>query len=143
MFEAMGIDTTGETWRASAERHLQEVLAGDEVVAAVVDAPGGGLAAGGVVEFLQWIPSPSSPFGRAAYISNISTDVPWRRRGLARAVLDELLVEARRRDVERVELHATAEGIGLYRSVGFVPREGNPAMRLANPLSPPVDRPDR
>ncbi len=143
MFEAMGIDTTGETWRASAERHLQEVLAGDEVVAAVVDAPGGGLAASGVIEFLQWIPSPSSPFGRAAYISNMSTDHAWRRRGLARAILAVLLAEARRRDVERVELHATSEGIGLYQSVGFVPREGNPAMRLADPLSRPAGRPDR
>ena len=50
------------------------------------------------------------------------------------AVLAELLAEARRRDIERIELHATAEGVGLYRSVGFVPREGNPAMRLAEPL---------
>jgi hypothetical protein len=46
-----------------------------------------------------------------------------------------LLAEARRRSVERVELHATAEGIGLYRSVGFVTRERNPEMRLDQPTS--------
>ena len=136
MFDAMGIDTAGEAWRVSAELHLQKVLAEGDVVAAVVDAPGGGLAAGGVIEFQERIPSPVNPSGRAAYVSNVSTDVVWRRRGFARAVLAELLSEARRRRVDRIELHATEDGIGLYRSVGFVPRTGGGGeMRLARPAS--------
>jgi GNAT superfamily N-acetyltransferase len=134
MFDAMGIDASGEAWRASAERHLHQVLAAGDVVAAVVDAPGGGLAAGGVIEFQERIPSPGNPSGRGAYVSNMSTGVAWRRRGLARAVLAELLAEARRRGVDRIELHATDDGMGLYRSVGFVPRTGGGAeMRLARP----------
>jgi ribosomal protein S18 acetylase RimI-like enzyme len=136
MFDAMGLDTAGEAWRASAELHLQKVLAEGEVVAAVVDAPGGGLAAAGVIEFQERIPSPGNPSGRGAYVSNMSTDVLWRRRGFARAVLAELMREARRRGVHRVELHATEDGMGLYRSVGFVPRSGGGAeMRLARPAS--------
>lgn len=135
MFEAMGIVTAGEAWRVSAEGHLQRVLAEDEVVAVVVDAPDGGLAASGVIEFQQRIPSPGTPSGQAAYVSNMSTDPRWRRRGLARAILADLLAEARRREVDRIELHATAEGIGLYRSVGFVTRTGGPEMRLADPVA--------
>jgi GNAT superfamily N-acetyltransferase len=136
MFDAMGIDTAGEAWRASAELHLQKVLAEGDVVAAVVDAPGGRLAAGGVIEFQERIPSPGNPSGRGAYVSNMSTDVPWRRRGYARAVLAELLREARRRGVDRIELHATEDGSRLYRSAGFVPRSGGGAeMRLARPAS--------
>jgi ribosomal protein S18 acetylase RimI-like enzyme len=132
MFDAMGIDAAGAAWRASAERHLQKVLSGGDVMAVVVDAPGGGLAAGGVIEFQERIPSPGNPSGLFAYVSSMSTDLAWRRRGLARTVLAELLAEARRRGVDRIELHATADGMGLYRSVGFEPREGGGAeMRLA------------
>jgi ribosomal protein S18 acetylase RimI-like enzyme len=133
MFDAMGIDTAGDAWRTSAEFHLQKVLAEGDVVAAVVDAPGARLAAGGVIEFQERIPSPGNPSGRGAYVSNMSTDIPWRRRGLARAVLAELLAEAARRGVERIELHATEDGMGLYQSVGFVPRTGGGAeMRLGS-----------
>jgi GNAT superfamily N-acetyltransferase len=60
----------------------------------------------------------------------MSTDLAWRRRGLARAVLTELLLEARRRGVRRVELHATPAGAPLYRAVGFASRAGGDEMRL-------------
>jgi GNAT superfamily N-acetyltransferase len=58
------------------------------------------------------------------------TDPEWRRRGLARAVLTELLLEAERRGVRRVELHATPAGAPLYRAAGFVPRAAGDEMRL-------------
>jgi ribosomal protein S18 acetylase RimI-like enzyme len=145
MFEAMGIEAAGDVWQRSAERHLQKALIDEGVVAVVVDAPEGGLAAGGVIEFQDRIPSPANPSGRAAYVSNMCTDRRWRRRGLARAVLAELLAEAARRGVDRVELHATDEGIDLYRSVGFVVRTGGPEMRLAgkSAVRRPGDRPGR
>ena len=60
----------------------------------------------------------------------MSTDVRWRRRGLARAVLSRLLEEAGHRRVARVELHATPDGVGLYTSLGFVPRPGGPELTL-------------
>jgi hypothetical protein len=41
-----------------------------------------------------------------------------------------LLDEAEARGVQRVELHATAEGIGLYRAFGFAERDGGVEMRL-------------
>jgi GNAT superfamily N-acetyltransferase len=83
-----------------------------------------------VIEFQQRIPSPWNPTGTSAYISTMSTDVPWRRRGFARAVVERLVAEARHRHVQRVELHATPDAAPLYRSIGFTTRVGGNEMRL-------------
>ena len=129
MFASMGFAGGDERWMEAAERHFDETLAGTDVVGVVVDC-GSRLASCGVIEFQQRIPSPFNVMGTHAYISTMSTDVAWRRRGCARAVLDELLREARRRDVYRVELHATPAGEPLYRSAGFSDRQGAAEMRL-------------
>jgi predicted acetyltransferase len=49
----------------------------------------------------------------------MATDPRQRRQGHARAVLTRLLERFRELDVRVVELHATATGEPLYRSVGF------------------------
>jgi ribosomal protein S18 acetylase RimI-like enzyme len=135
MFEAMGHHPPGDCdaeWLRSTEDQLRARLATDEMIAAVVDAPDGdpSLAASGIVELSTRIPSPLSASGSCAYISSMSTDPRWRRRGYARLVMDALLDEVTRRGVDRVELHATDEGTGLYRSVGFVERSGPVEMQL-------------
>jgi len=129
MFVSMGIVADGPDWQAAAIDRFETGLAGPDLVGAAVDAPGGGLAGCGVIEFEQQIPSPANPTGRVGYLSNMSTDTPWRRCGIARAILCELLDEADRRGVRRVELHATRDGIDLYRSVGFAERTGGVQMR--------------
>jgi GNAT superfamily N-acetyltransferase len=130
MFESMDVVDGDAGWMAAAEEHLRRALAGGDLVGAVVDAAAGVMAACGVIELQQRIPSPMNPSGASAYISTMSTDLDWRRRGLARAVLTELLLEARRRGVRRVELHATPAGAPLYRAVGFASRAGGDEMRL-------------
>ena len=90
MFASMGFAGSDERWLEAAERHFDETLAGTDVVGVVVDC-GSGLASCGVIEFQQRIPSPFNVMGTHAYISTMSTDVAWRRRGCARAVLGELL----------------------------------------------------
>jgi ribosomal protein S18 acetylase RimI-like enzyme len=132
MFHSMGVTDADGRWIDAAERHLRRELAGNDVVGMVVDSPHDRLAACGLIEFQQRIPSPMNPSGTSAYISTMATDPAWRRRGLARAVLMALLAEARRRGVRRVELHATPDGAHLYRSVGFVVRAAGEEMRLAS-----------
>jgi ribosomal protein S18 acetylase RimI-like enzyme len=137
MFEAMGLDVDANDWRLACITFFEKHLTTVEVVGIVVDAPDGhGLAASGVIEFSQSIPSPRVPSGRQGYISTISTDPRWRRRGFAAAVMAELLSHARRRGVDVVDLHATDEGRPLYERLGFVDRPGAPALRLG-PTDPP------
>ena len=130
MFDSMAIAADDDAWIAAAVDHFRLVLASDDVIGVVVEAPDGRLAASGVIELQQRIPSPWNPAGTSAYISTMSTDVPWRRRGFARAVLERLVAEARHHNVQRVELHATPDAAPLYRSIGFTSRAGGDEMRL-------------
>lgn len=131
MFDAMGLVGGSPEWRSVAVEVMAASMEIGRMIGFVVDDPQakGNLAAGGVVEYEPRLPSPANPTGVLAYVSNIATDPAWRRQGFARAVAEALLDDARGRGVVRIELHATPDGIELYRSLGFVERAGNPEMR--------------
>jgi GNAT superfamily N-acetyltransferase len=134
MFAAMGHSEDAPGWRAVAEARLQAGLAADTFIGFVVDAPeGGGLAACVVAELLDRLPTPGDAACLQAYVSNVSTDPRWRRRGHARAVVAAVVLEAARRGATRIELHATGEGRPLYESLGFGPRPGEPELRWDPP----------
>lgn len=134
MFESMGVDALGSGWRSACLAHLRERLEDGRLLGALVEAPdGSGLASSGVAELSRTIPSPSNPSGLCAYLSSLSTDPRWRRRGMARRVLQMILYRLEQDGVGRIELHATEDGMPLYRSVGFVDRQGGREMRLQLP----------
>ena len=89
MFESMDVVDGDAGWMAAAEDHLRRELAGGDLVGAVVDAAAGVIAACGVIELQQRIPSPMNPSGASAYISTMSTDLAWRAAppGAPRAVV--------------------------------------------------------
>ncbi len=64
-------------------------------------------------------PSPRFPHGRTGVLFNVYTRSTYRRRGLARRVMEALLDDARRHGLDVVELHATEDGYPLYRALGF------------------------
>ena len=64
-------------------------------------------------------PSPRFPRGRTGVLFNVYTRPEHRRKGLASAVMRKLLDDARVRELDVVELHATDDGYPLYRSLGF------------------------
>lgn len=66
------------------------------------------------------------------YVMNVFVERAWRRRGLARLLMERVLDEAARRDVAHLALHASDDGRPLYESLGF--RQTN-EMRYAGPLA--------
>lgn len=68
--------------------------------------------------------------GRRAYISSMCTDLGFRRQGLARMILAELIARLEASGVTYFDLHATPEGMSLYESFGFVPRPYPSLQRL-------------
>lgn len=64
-------------------------------------------------------PSPRFPHGRTGVLFNVYTRPACRRQGIARKVMEALLVEARDHGLDVIELHATDDGYPLYRSLGF------------------------
>jgi GNAT superfamily N-acetyltransferase len=130
MYEAMGMDASGHAWREAAGQALATRLGRDAAVF-VADSPAttGRLAAAGAGTIARRLPGPANPGARVGYIQWVSTDPRWRRRGLARQITAALLEWFAGRGVASVELHATDDAAGLYRSLGFGPGP-NPGLRI-------------
>ena len=77
------------------------------------------IGAGGV-SFYRIMPTYHNPSGRRAYLMNIYTHPDYRRRGIARHLVDLLVGEARQRGITAISLEATDMGRPLYEAYGFV-----------------------
>lgn len=71
--------------------------------------------------------------GREGIVLNMYVDRDYRRRGVARRLMETILAWVPDTDVVRLVLHASAEGRPLYESVGFAPTN---EMRYARSLRP-------
>jgi ribosomal protein S18 acetylase RimI-like enzyme len=109
----------------------------DQVVAASRDFIEKGLSNGGYRGFLaitekneivggaglaitDWLANPTAPKqSRRAYILNVYTAPHYRRKGIARELMQVVLEECRREGFISVWLHASEYGRALYESMGF------------------------
>lgn len=58
--------------------------------------------------------------GPQGMILNVFTERAWRRRGLAKLVMEHVIAGAREAGVSNLVLHASKEGRPLYKTLGFV-----------------------
>jgi len=58
--------------------------------------------------------------GKHAIVLNVFTEPEWRRCGLAALLMREVLAWAQTKQLDRLVLHASAEGRQLYEHLGFV-----------------------
>lgn len=120
-------------WHAEALPTLRERLAASDgdFAAFVVDDPErpGTLAAlvAGTLEYR--IGKAGNPHGRVGHVFSVATDPDARRRGYARACMEELLAWFRERGAGHVLLNASPQAEPLYASLGFT-RDPDPSMRL-------------
>lgn len=80
---------------------------------------GDGLAGIGALVIQQSPGSYISPDGRYGYIMSMHTLDPFRRRGIAQAILDRLVQSGREAGIRFFELHASDMGEPLYVKNGF------------------------
>ncbi|MFJ9152923.1 GNAT family N-acetyltransferase [Streptomyces sp. NPDC102270] len=120
-------------WHTEALPSLREKLAeaDGDFAAFVVDHPDrpGALAALVVGTVDYRIGKAANPHGLVGYVFSVATDPQARRRGYARACMDELLAWFRERGAGQVMLTASPEAEPLYVSLGFV-RKPDPTMIL-------------
>ena len=67
-------------------------------------------------------PRPSSEsieLGPEAIVLNVYVETPWRRRGVAEALMRALLGDLGKRGIRRIVLHASDDGKRLYQRLGF------------------------
>jgi GNAT superfamily N-acetyltransferase len=56
-----------------------------------------------------------------ALVVNVYVEPGYRRQGLARRLMADILAWGREQGIERVSLHASSMGRPLYESLGFAP----------------------
>lgn len=131
MFEAMGTPADQDsTWSSRAAAWFCEHLADGSAAAFVTETESGRLVAAALGQLRREVPGPTNPHGISGHVSNVVTDPEHRRRGHARACLQQLLAWFRDETAAaRVDLLATSDGERLYESLGFRTRP-HPSMRL-------------
>ena len=93
---------------------------GRDFIAWMADLDGRPVASAGLLWFAH-PPGPLNPAGREAYILNVYTRPEARRLGLARALMERLVEEARMAGIRRIWLRASEAGRPLYEAMGFGP----------------------
>lgn len=73
----------------------------------------------GAICLTDELPSPDNPTGKCAYLMNIYVREPFRQHGIAHAIVERLIEEARRRDCGKIYLETTDEARTVYESIGF------------------------
>jgi GNAT superfamily N-acetyltransferase len=140
MFQDMGLvpDELFESFRTKSLNRLGNAVASGDYIGWLVtehDKPQTIIAGAGVI--IREVP----PFplchkngaitvaeGRQGLIVNVFTEPEWRRRGLAKLLMNTIIAWSREQDLDDLVLHASDDGRVLYEQLGFIPTE---EMRLS------------
>lgn len=122
MLRDMGIvaDADGDRLIAASRVYFSAALPSGEYRGWLIEYRGE-VAAGGGLLLRPLLPAPHHPRGgREAYILNVYTEPPHRRRGLARRLTEHILEWCRAQGIARAALHASVDGRPLYEALGFI-----------------------
>ncbi|MHA1948977.1 MAG: GNAT family N-acetyltransferase [Candidatus Thorarchaeota archaeon] len=104
--------------RAGVERYLTNDW--DESVKCFLAVIEETVVGGCAVSIYQRLPSSRTPnVSRVGYIHNVFVEPQFRKRGIATALMEEMLSLCRKEGAFKVALHDTAMSSGIYRRLGF------------------------
>ena len=92
-------------------------LEGDQTTVVAVDD--GRCVACASMSYIEIMPTFSHPSGKRAHLMNVYTEESYRRRGIARQLVNMLIEDARAHGATEISLDATESGRPLYESMGF------------------------
>jgi|SRR5690348_7970602 len=129
MFFDMGYKDDGALDSMSAKFRvwLREHMDSGEYHAWLILGPDGSVMAGAGLWLMDWPPHMVGKGQRRGNILNVYTSENYRRRGLARELMEAVLRWCRENGVDTVILHASPDGKSLYESMGFT---GTNEMRI-------------
>lgn len=116
----------GAGWQQDAVRELHDQLEQGSMIGALVEVDGR-VACGALARVWRQLPGPGDD-GSRAWIFSVATEVGYRRRGLARAVVTHLVERLDSAGTARIDLTASEGGEPLYLSLGFARSEA-PLLR--------------
>lgn len=123
MFHDMGYndDVALDSMSAKFRVWVQEHMKSGDYRAWLVTAPDGSIAAGAGLWLMDWPPHMIGQGARRGNILNMYTSDNFRRRGLARRLIEAVLLWCRENQIDTIILHASSDGRSLYESIGFTP----------------------
>lgn len=92
-------------------------LEGDHTTVVAVDD--GRCVACASMSYIEIMPTFSHTSGKRAHLMNVYTEKDYRRRGIARQLVNMLIEDARVHCATEISLDATESGRPLYESMGF------------------------
>jgi GNAT superfamily N-acetyltransferase len=98
---------------------VRQALADGSYLGWLACTASGDIVAGGGLLLYDWIPAPGRPKPSKAYVLDVYTDPTYRRRGIARRIMTEIVDRCRAEGYNRVFLHASTAGRPLYEALGF------------------------
>jgi GNAT superfamily N-acetyltransferase len=104
---------------ASTETYLRQAIPEGSFRAWLAETRDARVVGGGAVQIVPWPTRPGYARPRRAWILNVYTYPEYRRRGVARQVVQTILGWCGQEGFAFVNLHATEAGRPLYQSLGF------------------------
>ncbi len=106
---------------------IREKLSSDKLVGFIAKTEEGEVAGSGCIWIREQPPLPISRFLEVPYLMSLYTEKEFRRRGVARLIVETGIAWCRAHGYDRVNLDASEAGKSLYETFGFKPGH---SMRL-------------
>lgn len=110
-------------------KYFTEMLPKEEFVAWVAETESKVVGTSGLV-FFRRPPYQGNLAGIEAYVLNIYTLPEWRGKGIATALVNEILAFVKTTETRRVWLHASSFGKHIYEQAGFIPTASEMELRM-------------
>src|SRR5215470_11467469 len=121
MFVAMGYNDQAalDSMTTKFRPWVRARMESQDYLAWLAVAADGSIAAGAGLWLMDWPPHMIGQGTRRGNILNVYTAEQFRRRGLARCLMDAAILWCRENAIDTVILHASPSGKDLYESMGF------------------------
>ena len=121
MFRDMGYrdEAALDATQATSEPYIMARMKDGTYRGWLAQTPDGHVAGGGGVLLYPWVSNPRDPNPLRAYLLNVYVYEEFRRRGVARRLMQVMVDWCRAQGFATVWLHASDEGRALYESMGF------------------------
>ena len=121
MFTDMGTTFDAPLIDGLFRRWLHTMMAAGEYQAWVCETDAGQIVAGAGITLLKWPPGPSPLRSeRIAFVYNVYTEPPHRKRGLARRLMETIHAWCAEHGIQAVALNAAPAARHLYESMGYM-----------------------
>ena len=112
-----------EAYFAAARASIRDEIARGAHIAFVAEA-GGAVIACAILIWWTMLPTLTDFHRSRGYVSSVYTTPEFRRRGVARTLMENLMARARELGMSRLILWASEMGRPLYLDLGFTPSRG-------------------